>query len=31
VAVFGVSWVLHKLPRFCECLQRLSTPVWGSQ
>jgi len=31
VAVFGVSWVLHKLPRFCECLQRISTPVWGSQ
>jgi len=31
VTVFGVSWVLHKLPRFCECLQRISTPVWGSQ
>ena len=31
VTVFGVSWVLYKLPRFCECLQRFSTPVWGLQ
>jgi len=31
VAIFGVSWVLYKLPRFCECLQRISTPVRGSQ
>jgi hypothetical protein len=31
VAVFGVSWVLNKLPRFCECLQRNLAPMWGSQ
>jgi hypothetical protein len=31
VTVFGVSWVFHKLPRFCECLQRISTPVCDSQ
>ena len=31
VTVFGVLWALYKLPRFCECLQRISTPVRGSQ
>jgi hypothetical protein len=31
VTVSRVAWVLYKLPRLCECLQRISTPVWGSQ
>lgn len=31
VTVFGVSWVFYKLPRFCECLQWISTPVWDLQ
>jgi len=30
MTVFGESWVLHKLPRLCKCLQRISTPVRGS-
>ena len=30
MTVFGESWVLHKLPWFCKCLQWISTPVWGS-